>query len=619
MKKAISLYCFLILTNTVFAQKEVRNADGSYFKQCSHFEISKPLWQLAKEHPAIFRKSKEHKEARDGANRHPWKNVANSNLTFQVDPVMQTEQGTAKGTGTPINVEGTNSVAGYDPLDPSGMAGTNYYVQAVNSNYQVFHKNGTAATAPIDLATLFPGSLDDGDPVVMYDKFADRWVITEFLCPINNCSKLLFAISTTNDPTGSYYLYTFEPDVNDNADYPKYSIWSDGYYETCNCDFQKVTVYDRTKMLAGNPNAGFIVIPAIDAPNNSFWCPQTLFADGQLPTFGDPQFMFYFTDDAWGGGLQDQIHIYKITTNWTANTGAFIPYDSLTTLPFNSYFTGGNMKNIAQPGTNKKLDALEGIISYRIPYLRWTDHNTALFSHAINTGSQVAGVRWYELRQNLTSKKWSIYQQGTYAPSDGVSRWNPGIGMDNNGSIGLAYSVSSSSSVYPGIRYTGRNKCDTLGKMTLAETTAIAGASNWTSDNRWGDYSQTTLDPSDGVTFWHTNQYMATGQNLTTRIFTFQVPTCPSGIENMQGNNTNLTATAIGNNTIAVNATNLPSNSKLELTFFDNQGKLIEQRPVFPTNFILSINLQLQEMAAGMYYIRIGNSDFMKVVKIMVP
>ena len=120
----------------------------------------------------------------------------------------------------------------------------------------------------------------------MYDKFADRWIISEFQAkPTNgNENELLFAVSTTGDPTGTYYLYTFEPDAADFVDYPKYSIWSDGYYETCNCDFQKVTVYERAKMLAGDTSAGFIVIPSVAGPNpaSGFFCPQTLFADGQF-------------------------------------------------------------------------------------------------------------------------------------------------------------------------------------------------------------------------------------------------------------------------------------------------------------------------------------------------
>jgi len=626
MKKIFTL-CFAVIITPLFAQwtsipfgKEIRYKDGSYFRQCSHFEISKPLWQLAKEHPADFSKANEHHEAKDAARKFPWQNPSSSMRTAE-DPIVQKEQGSAGTMGAIANFDGTNSSAGYDPLDPTGMVGPNHFVQAVNSNYQVFNKNGTPATAAIDLATLFPGSLDDGDPIVMYDKFADRWVITEFLCPGGgNCTKLLFAVSTTSDPTGTYYLYTFEPDAADFADYPKYSIWSDGYYETCNCDFQKVTVYERTKMLNGDVTAGFIVIPSISSPAaGGFFCPQTLFADGQLPPYGSPQYLFYYTDDNWGASFHDLIHIYKITTNWTNKTGTLAAFDSLAPQPFNSYFTGGTMNDIAQPGTTKKLDALDGFFSYRIPYLRWTGYNAALMCYPVNTGSAVAGIRWYELHQDTTTSKWSIYQQGTYAPADGVSRWNPGIAMDVNGSIGLAYSVSSSASVFPGMRFTGRNSCDTLGQMTLAESTAIAGASAWTSDNRWGDYSHISLDPSDGITFWHTNQYIGAGHALKTRIFSFQVPACSAaGVADVQDKNlTKLFAFQSGNE-LNVHATNLPSDEKMELTLFNAEGKTLARKSVYPVSNSMTATLMLTGTATGIYYVRIGRSNFQRVVKVMV-
>jgi hypothetical protein len=624
MKKIIIALHVLIVT-PFFAQQEIRNKNGSYFKQCKHFEISRPLSELAKEHPAV-KKIGEHHEAKDAERKRTWKHP--STVPFSEDPIVQREQGTQSPLSTMVNFDGTNSAGGYDPLDPNGMVGPNHYVQAVNSNYQVFSKTGTALTASIDLGTLFPNSTDDGDPVVMYDRFADRWIITEFQStnpPNGNENELLFAVSKTNDPTGAYYLYTFEPDAADYADYPKFSIWSDGYYETCNCTNQKVTVYERAKMLLGDPSAGFIVIPSISDPNTSnsggFFCPQTLYADGQLPPYGSPQYLFYFTDDNWGAGFSDKIFIQKVTANWTNKTGTMAPSDTLTPKAFNSYFTGGTEKDISQPGTTNKVDALDGFFSYRIPYLRWGTYNAAVMCYPVNTGSsttRVAGIRWYELRQDTTTTKWSIFQQGTYSPSDGVSRWNPAIAMDVNGSIGLAYSVSAPTSVYPGTRYTGRTKCDSSGIMSLAEATAIAGSSAWTSDNRWGDYSHTSVDPSDGITFWHTNQYIGSGHALNTRIFSFQIPpgTCTSGINTITVN-TILTAYQSGNQ-LNIKATNLPSNNNMEVSLYSLEGRLINTKMVNPALNATETTINVFDLAKGIYYVRIGNNNFQRVIKVPI-
>jgi hypothetical protein len=625
MKKAILTIAIVTISITAFAQQVTYNKNGSYYKKCKHFEVSRSLSELAKEHPAV-RKAGVHQEAKDAARKYPWKHP--STVPFSEDPIAQREQGTQAATITILNFDGTNSLGGYDPLDPNGMVGPNHYVQAVNTDYQVFSKTGIALTAAIDFQTLFPGSTDDGDPIVMYDRFADRWIITEFQSnPAGgNENELLFAVSKTNDPTGAYYLYTFEPQASDYADYPKYSIWADGYYETCNCDNQKVTVYERAKMLLGDTSAGFIVIPSFSDPNTSssggFFCPQTLYADGTLPPYGSPQYLFYFTDDNWGAGFTDMLHIYKVTADWTNKTGTLSNYDSLVPQPFDSYFTGGTEKDISQPGTNNKVDALDGFFSYRIPYIRWGSYNAAVMCYPVNTGSsstRVAGVRWYELHQDTTTAKWSIYQQGTYSPSDGVSRWNPAIAMDANGSISLAYSVSDPTSVYPGASFTGRRKCDTLGTMSLTETIGIAGSSAWTSDNRWGDYSHTSVDPSDGITFWHTNQYIGAGNSLNARIFTFQISPCAaSGIATINGNaGSGLSAFQSGNQ-LNVKAVNLPADDNADVSLYDLEGRLITVKAVHPALNAVETTINVSSLAKGIYYVRVGNNNFQRVIKVPI-
>lgn len=623
MKKT-AFILFILAAIPCLAQQAIRNENGSYYKQCTHFEVSRPLRELAKEHPANLNKEGRRQEAHDSKRKFSRKNLPP--LPFTEDPIVQKVQGTEAIASTIQNFEGQTSTDGWFPLDPTGVVGPNHFVQSVNTNYQVFSKTGAPLTAAINLSTLFTGSSDQGDPIVMYDKFADRWIVTEFETsnpPNGTANQLLFAVSTTPDPTGTYYLYTFEPDAADFADYPKYSIWSDGYYETCNCDNQKVTVYERAKMLNGDQTAGFIVIPSNASPNGGFWCPQTLNADGQLPPYGSPQYLFYYTDDNWSSSFQDKIIIYKITANWSNHTGTKTLDNSLPTQPFNSYFTGGTFNDISQPGTSNKLDALDGFFSYRIPYMRWDSYNSAVMCNTVNTGSgntRVAGVRWYELRQDTTTKVWSIFQQGTYSPSDGVSRWNPSIGMDMNGSISLAYSVSAPTSVYPGIRFTGRTVCDFAGTMSLTETTAMAGLSAYPgTDSRWGDYSHTSIDPGDGgLTFWHTNQYMGAGGSLKSRIFSFQIPACTTlSIETPVGSNKEIVLSAYhSENQLNIKAVNLQTNGNIDIGLFNIEGKLISNKAVFPISGTLETSINVSGLAKGVYFLRIGNNSFQRVIKV---
>ena len=131
-----------------------------------------------------------------------------------------------------------------------------------------------------------------------------------------------------------------------------------------------------------------------------------------------------------------------------------------------------------------------------------------------------------------TGSTYSLYQQGTFAPGDGVHRWMGSIAMDKKGDMALGYSVVNGTDVYPGIRYTGRLAGDTLGEMTLGEGVIINGSGVQTNINsRWGDYTDMTVDPTDDCTFWYVNEYYQTTEpppdrKWHTRIGSFKLPGC---------------------------------------------------------------------------------------------
>lgn len=628
----------LLLSTTIFiglhlsAQQIVTRPDGSRFKQCIRFEETKPLIELAK----LAQKEKPSADGKmvispdeDLTPRKP--GPLASSIPAVEDPVMQKEQGTQVMAGTKANFDGiTNNVN--SPLDPSGAASANYYVQMINNEYSVFDKSGNTLLPSTALTKLWPSNNILTDVVVMYDKFADRFVLS-MLCWNSNktiYNTIAMAVSKTNDPTGAFYTYTFVPDAIDKYDFPKFAVWSDGYYQSCNChDNYEIIVYDRAKMLAGDNTAGYIVkdfsnITAQTSPTfpgsawvqgggGSFFCSMMLSADGALPPFGSPNYLFFFNDDNWGYGGPDEIVIYKVTTDWNTKTISMVLDNTLATQSFNSTFTNNR---VDQPGKSQSLHSLDGLFAYRVPYMKFVNYNAAVCCNVVNTGSGIAGIRWYELHQDATSKVWSIYQQGTYAPSGGsVHRWNPSIAMDNQGNIGLAYAVSASSSVYPGIRYTGRLASDPLGTMTFTETTAIAGLSTFTLDYRWGDYSHTSLDP-DGLTFWHTNMYMLAGGNRGTRIFSFQIGT-PSGIAEQTANQPELTAYQAGDGFI-VKASKLPSNEHMSVDLFTAEGKQVSSKILVPVSNSIETTFDGSSLAKGIYLVRVGNNTFQKVIKVSV-
>ncbi len=647
MNKLLTLSAGLAVVLSVHAQTVQYNANGSYYMQCKAHWESKPLLELIKERDAKRAKAElpgkiTPKPAGDADAMDMHKNTWVKDPSIStIDGARQTEMGTVHNTHsastfTAVSIEGQQSLQGYYPLDPNGMIGSNYFVQTVNVNYAIYNKNGTTKLAPTDLSNIFNPD-DFGDAVVMYDKTADRWIITEFDGPSNNnIIDLLFAVSTTNDPTGSYHMYTFVPNNNRRQvdDYPKYVVWGDGYYGTCNCaSSDYVIAFQRDSMLKGAV-AGEIAVPWNYGPWNlgcnspGFFCPQLLDCDGTLPPFGSPEYLFYYWDDNWGCGGKDSICIEQIKMNWTSKTGTInANFQHLLTSAFNSTFTGGTRADINQPGNNSAdyMDALDGFFSYRIPYTRWTSYNSAVMAHVVNVGSStmVGGIRWYELHQDTVTNLWSIFQQSTYAPADNDSRWNPCIAMDQNGSIGLAYSVSDPTSTYPGLRYTGRRTCDLINTMTLTEAIAKSGnalaSTPQGNGNRWGDYSEMSVDPSDGITFWATNMYtnssFSNGTNVGSWIFSFQITECPTGVPDAVNTDAATFKAYQSGSMLNIKGTDFPENERLVAQVFDINGRMLMQKDVITNSKTVETSFNVSTLPKAIYLVRVGNDHIQRVVK----
>src|SRR5260370_30997614 len=102
----------------------------------------------------------------------------------------------------------------------------------------------------------------------------------------------------------------------------------------------------------------------------------------------------------------------------------------------------------------------------------------------------------------------------------------PSLTVDKNGNMAIGYRALSSS-VFPSIRYNGRLTTDALGTLGQGESILIAGTGALTGSSRWGDYSYSSVDPTGGCTFWHTDEYLTTtGSNWMTRVGNFGYSQC---------------------------------------------------------------------------------------------
>jgi hypothetical protein len=214
----------------------------------------------------------------------------------------------------------------------------------------------------------------------------------------------------------------------------------------------------------------------------------------------------------WYGG-SDGVDIFSFTANWTTPANSTLTGPVLIPTTAFSQLTSG----IPQQGTTQLLADMSDKLMNRLDYRNFGTHQSMVACHTVNAGSGRAGVRWYEFRN--TGSGWSLYQQGTYAPADGLHRWMGSIAINASGQILIGYSVSSSS-MFPAIRYTGRYSSDPIGQMTITEETIHQGTGSQTGGlDRWGDYTQMSVDPN-GSNFWYINQYQpSTGSfNWRTRI-----------------------------------------------------------------------------------------------------
>lgn len=517
-------------------QSEVAEQRRAEVSNAIHFDKTpKPLREM-------FETGEKQKPARGGKDFEPGRPqpVGNTNREF-TDPLA------AQGSGLPSALAEPKASTIGTPIDPllrvappdtTGDVGPNHYVQWVNLRYSIYTLSRDAGNN-ITAFNLVPGfpkqgnvvwqgfggrcqSDNDGDPIVQYDQLADRWVLTQFAVsatPYTQC----VAVSTSPDPTGTYFRYAFSYNRSFN-DYPKMGVWPDAYYITYNmfrngASFTGNTVcaFERDRMLLGlsarqicaNTTAGHSLEPS-DLEGTT------------LPPAGTPNLLMSITT------ATTTVQFWRFAVNWTAGTGTLTGPTLIPVATFARACGGGAC--IPQPGTSQRLDSLADRLMYRLSYRNIAGSERLVINHSVTSGTGV-GIRWYELTnatgQTMASATPVIRQQGTFAPTSDF-RWMGSAAIDKTGGIAVGYNISNASAIVPSIRYAYRGPADPLGTMGN-ETNALTGLGIQTASlSRWGDYSTISVDPVDGCTMVFTTQYQPVNGNFnwTTFIHSFKLSTC---------------------------------------------------------------------------------------------
>ena len=459
------------------------------------------------------------------------------------DPVAQPDFGLSLTPVPSLVVEGQSDDENAEfaggrvvPPDTNGDVGPDHYVQFINLILSVYDKSGNRTFGPVPGNAIWEGfggiceTNNDGDPIVMHDHLANRWVVSQFA--IGTDGHQCVAVSATGDPAGAYHRYDFVVSPGAFNDYPKLGVWPDAYYLSAN-EFDGgfrgaiAVALERDRMLNGL-SARMVKFGPLGCGTECFFSILPADLDGGAPPSGTPNtFVMSFDDETWGSGQNpDGYRLWDFAVNWA--------------VPANSSFTALPQVNAAEFDANlcrfsacvpqpagELLDTLSQFTMYRGAFRRLGRIDTLVVSHTVDaTGSNLAGVRWAELRK--ISGTWTLAQQGTIAPGDGHHRWMGSAAMDEDGNIAIGYSVASRN-LFPAIRYAVHQAgVDALGSVGAEESLHEGTGSQRASFNRWGDYSSMSVDPRDGCTFWYTQEYYANTErfDFKTKIGSFKVPSC---------------------------------------------------------------------------------------------
>jgi hypothetical protein len=437
-----------------------------------------------------------------------------------------------------LNFAGQSAARGILYSDANGAVGQTQYVQLVNDQYTIYDKtSGAVIAGPIAenaLWSTFGSSCQTavgGDGTVTYDQLANVWVLQHHAVPTGGPYLNCVAVSTTPDATGTYNLYAFALS-NQFPDKPRLAVWPDAYYisqdllDPTSKTFirSQVCALERSQMLIGAVQTQVEQVCFQGSISLPTFVVTTL--DGQtLPPAGEVEFVWQLDQRPQQG--KNNLNSFQFHVDWTTTSNSTLTGPVANVLPAYTDACNNFKPCIPQPNTTNLLQGWGDRLNGRVVYRNFGTYESVVMTHAVTRGTGTAAhaaIRWYEYRTPLTPV---IFQSGTIAPDATTYRWNGGIAEDQFGDIAVGYNVSSST-VNPGISYSGHASTDHAGFMETEIGLVIGGGAQNGTNHNWSSFSSMTVDPVDDCTFWYTNQYYATSSQSgwKTQIGSFRFPLC---------------------------------------------------------------------------------------------
>ena len=568
-----------------------------------HFRGKTKAMRETKENTAFEELFMDKRKHEDEARERSANTVVGEPDYFVEDPALQKD---AEIASTDISIlsnwEGLKSK--YLRSDNNIAVGPNHVVQMINSalfsSYiRVWNKTGDIIINKANMYDLV-GEPDYGDPNIIYDEKADRWVIT-FLYSDSD-ARLIIMASVTNDPTGEWYYYDFET-TGGFPDYEKVAVWGNSYVVTTAQANPNVYLLNRESILNGT-GASPVIKFLIPKFKNIGWqaaSPVQQTGSMDLPE-GEPAIIWRVWDNWWHPPYSavDQLELFELDIDWATPLSATMTGPiALPIEVYNSNLCGINSNTcLEQPGTTVRLWPLSNFITDKSKYMNFGDYQSIVGVHVCRVNEAgTAGQRWYELRK-YPGGEWYVYQQGTYSPT-ADHRFIGSISINEDGTIALGYNITSST-VYPGMRMTGRAVCDPINLMTAPEAISKNGtASNKTLD--YGDYNSLVTDPVDG-SFWFSGQYNVSNK-WSSNVVHFTVDGCLDEKSLPQENTSlsDLTISPIPASNLITVGLQSDGQSTVAIQIYDMSGKLVLQKSFMAGIGKNTFSFYINELSSGAY------------------
>lgn len=411
------------------------------------------------------------------------------------------------------------SESGFIPPDCNGAVSATQVLIVVNGRIKVFDKSGTLGGLNVTTDVFFTsvgGSAGTSDPHIRYDRLSGRWFVV--IITVSTPNLVLIAVSNSSviSGTSSFTFYQFQHDLVGTtpnadtggfADYPTLGVDANALYIGANIFNAAGTAFLGSSVYVVRKSAlltGSLVVTAFrqvcTGSTAGPYTPQGVDNDDSTATEG-----YFVGVDAVA---YSKLAFRRVSTpggtpSLSANIFLTVP---TTTSPILQVHSGA--------ASNRRLDALDDRL-YAAQLKKntvtgvsslWTAHNIQVTSGGVGSLSGGRnGSRWYEI-QNMTTTP-TLNQSGTlYDPASSNPKgfWIPSVAMSGQGHMALGTSYAGAVN-FAGVAVSGRLSGDAAGATqaaTLTQVSTTAYNAEAVDGQRWGDYSQVVVDPTDNMTMW---------------------------------------------------------------------------------------------------------------------